>query len=138
MLGSVAPDAIQFEERPDRGAVEFLYERVREHNLSAAGLPEARDLLALGREQLRDAHRQHRSGRASVRLQSELIDRLVRGLFAELASELEPSASAGVALVAVGGYGRRELAPRSDLDLWLLGPASRGVSGQSLDAQPPR
>ncbi|MFM7270240.1 MAG: GNAT family N-acetyltransferase [Actinomycetes bacterium] len=51
MLGAVAPDAIQFEERPDRSAVEFLYERVREHNLAAADLPEARDLLALVRSE---------------------------------------------------------------------------------------
>ncbi|MFB3737768.1 MAG: [protein-PII] uridylyltransferase [Candidatus Velamenicoccus archaeovorus] len=57
-------------------------------------------------------------GRWSAARRAELVDGCLRELF----SDADPPD--GVALVAQGGYGRSELAPRSDIDLLLLHPGS--------------
>jgi len=95
------------------------------------------DRLSRARDYLREVHARvesfHRGGAAGLstcRLLSAAMDRLVHGLFTELAAELH--APPGLALAALGSYGRRELSPHSDLDLLLL----RGP-GVSEDAAAP-
>lgn len=74
--------------------------------------------LAETRQQIEAHHRSGMSGLSVCRLIAEATDRLVIGLYEELASEMD--APSGLCLSALGGYGRRELAPHSDLDLLLL------------------
>src|SRR6266540_1786294 len=77
--------------------------------------------LAAGRKFLEELHRQGASGHTVVRLQSAAMDRVVCALWeralVEARSKHTPQP---ISLVALGGYGRRELAPFSDLDLLVL------------------
>ncbi len=57
-----------------------------------------------------------------LRQHSDLVDSLVRKAFQKAQSQVS---SPSVCLMAVGGYGRGELAPHSDIDLLLLYSASK-------------
>ena len=59
------------------------------------------------------------SGAATIAARSKAMDDLIAGLWAEAAAET-PLLRQGVALVALGGYGRSELFPYSDVDLMYL------------------
>ncbi len=78
------------------------------------------DFLA-GRRFVEEVHRAGGSGHTVVRLQSAATDRIVDQLWARAVAEAERThAPSSVSLIAIGGYGRRDLAPYSDLDLLVL------------------
>lgn len=81
-------------------------------------LERGRAYLAEVRRRIEDHHRSGAAGLSTCRLLSEATDRLICGLFNEVVSDFE--LAGGVSLVALGGYGRRELSPHSDVDLLLL------------------
>src|SRR5262249_43141011 len=66
------------------------------------------------------------TGEQAVREQCFLIDQLIRALHDFVTGHLyplaNPTAGERLAIVAVGGYGRGELAPFSDIDLLFLLP----------------
>lgn len=90
---------------------------------AASVLRAVRGYLAAAREHLAEVHRKSRSGSRVNALHSDLMDRLVRRLFqiaeAEYFSEQRETGDR-VAVLAVGGYARREMAIHSDVDLLLL------------------
>ena len=82
---------------------------------AAARLAAARAYLAAGQAWIRARHDAGAAGRTVVRLHSALLDRLLAAAFAAEGAGAPP-----MALVALGGYGRSELAPHSDVDLLFL------------------
>ena len=66
---------------------------------------------------LRDLFFETGSAARILASRSALVDDLVRGMHTEI---LADAATQGLALLAVGGYGRRELFPFSDIDLLIL------------------
>ena len=59
------------------------------------------------------------TGAATIAARSEAMDELIRALWAQAVEET-PKLASGIALVALGGYGRSELFPYSDVDLLYL------------------
>jgi [protein-PII] uridylyltransferase len=80
----------------------------------------AKEQLALGRGKLRKQHAGGSPGAQVCTLFTELLDELVLDLFQ--AATTGQQSAARVTLVAHSGFGRREMAPFSDVDLMLLHP----------------
>ena len=83
--------------------------------------------LAAGRVEVERRLIAHPSkGLEAANAQAYLIDQLLRVLFEAATDRLHPNANptAGerLTLIAVGGYGRAEMAPHSDVDIGLLTP----------------
>jgi [protein-PII] uridylyltransferase len=77
--------------------------------------------FAAGRRYVEEVHRSGGSGHTVVRLASAAMDRIVTQLWERsTAAAAQVEAPSPVSLVALGGYGRRELAPFSDVDLLVL------------------
>ena len=80
-----------------------------------------RDTFRQGRGFLRQRYQAGASGREIVRGHALLTDRLLQHLWRLLADYLEPERRRmPLCIAAVGGYGRAELHPHSDVDLLLL------------------
>ena len=81
---------------------------------SSAPVEALRDSLRQSREALREAYLKGRTPGWLLHAHARLIDQILHGLWREYCP------SAGMALVATGGYGRGELFPNSDVDVLVL------------------
>lgn len=104
----------------DHSATEACKQVMAGPNLRPAVLV-ARDKLRQGREKLRALHA---SGAPGIQVSSyltDLIDAVCLELYQTALADLgDRGRESRLALVAHGGYGRRDLAPFSDVDLMLL------------------
>ncbi|MDE2366174.1 MAG: [protein-PII] uridylyltransferase [Betaproteobacteria bacterium] len=91
--------------------------------MSAGHLPDAeliKKALLEGRELLRQHYRESRNGSVLLREHAKLIDSILQRVWHEM------SMPESIALLAVGGYGRGQLFPHSDVDLLVLLPSVKG------------
>ncbi len=84
-----------------------------------------RSLILEAQNELRDRFVAEENIEVLVRARAQFIDTLLRALWHQL---LEPGLAAEISLLAVGGYGRGELHPHSDVDILILTPTGRTLS----------
>lgn len=102
----------------DEAVPVFSARRVRSRLKADAGKPVTafRETLTWGRERLVGLFHEGTPADSLVHARAHLVDEVLR----EAWTQFLPEASGGLALIAVGGYGRGELLPHSDIDLLVL------------------
>lgn len=81
---------------------------------------EARERWRGGRDKLRAIHDAGGSGLEVCHSLCDLLDSVLIGIYKLALSEISPQLESRIALVLLGGSGRRDIAPYSDVDLMLL------------------
>ncbi len=121
---SAALDAFAAEERSDTGKRDRLLDGIKA--AYKAGFDVIRERFEQGKA----------SGNDTVAAHSYLIDQVIRILFdaatAHFVRRGVPTTGERISVVAIGGYGRGELAPLSDIDLLFLLPYKQTPFSEQL------
>ena len=130
-------DTLEDDQRePRQGGAAARHDRTRAQLQSPAarhrlpplqGLMAAAAMLDAAREELRVAAARGIGGRATLGRYTERVDVLLRQLFDTVAPAAQP-----VSVIALGGYGRRELCLHSDIDLLLLFEKPLGTADEAF------
>lgn len=99
-----------------------------EQELASQGMDDEAELLTLYKKflrienhRLRLKHQAGGGGREIAQQRAAVVDIVLRHMYQAAAKNLNPGAEGcGIALVAIGGFGRGELSPYSDVDLMFL------------------
>ena len=100
-------------------------------------LDSAKRYLEYHRELCRKQHEEGASGTEVVASVTAMIDELVHNLHVCVTAEYPFERQSCVALIALGGYGRKELNPLSDVDLmFYCGERNKDLAEQIADLPP--
>ncbi|WP_343564376.1 [protein-PII] uridylyltransferase [Kiloniella sp. b19] len=94
-----------------------------------------KETLKAGREEVKQRFEQKTSGTVVVKAHCYLMDQIVLLLYRHVNEFLYPASltkGEHLSLVAVGGYGRGELAPHSDVDLLFLMPYKKTARTEQI------
>jgi [protein-PII] uridylyltransferase len=126
----------------DRGALQAELEALARD--LGAGAPAFRPTLldrfkaalAAGRDELKRRFEAGLSGSELMRAHAFLMDQLLRCLYDLITGHIyratNPTSGERLTLVAIGGYGRAELAPHSDIDIMFLRPYKATAWGEQV------
>jgi [protein-PII] uridylyltransferase len=85
-----------------------------------ASVRQAKTAWQTGRAEIRQRHDAGAPGLEICRAMSDLLDSVLLGIYQTAVAEISPDLSSRVSLLLLGGCGRRDIAPFSDVDLMLL------------------
>ena len=110
------------------GHIGSLLKRVEGHSNLALILNPFKSYLDEKREEIKELHRLGAGGLEVTSLQAELMDAIIISLFRTISdinirsSTLKGHSNSELVILALGGYGRGELSPYSDIDIMFLYP----------------
>jgi len=85
-----------------------------------ASVRQAKSAWQTGRDEIRRRHDAGGSGVEICREMSGLLESVLLGIYQSAITEVSPDLESRVSLLLLGGCGRRDIAPYSDVDLMLL------------------
>jgi [protein-PII] uridylyltransferase len=105
---------------------ELVDPRIPYEERRLALLAAARAFLAFHHAGIREEHKSGASGRKVVASLTSVADTLIRNLYTCVSGGVAAGPKDRTTLIAIGGYGRSELNPRSDIDLMFLSEEKEG------------